>query len=279
MEDALAGIAARLYAAPPEEFVAVRTEEVARARKAKDTALAAAIGKLRKPTLAAWLVNRLSHERPDLIEELLALAEDLRTAQRELRGADLRELSTRRRTLLATLTREATRLAGPDRTTLPSTEVENTLAAALADEEVALAVRAGTLTKALEYTGFGETPRPQLRLVQGGGSPSPAVTLDSAPEPPVQPGKVTAVRSTPSEDERARRAESRRREEERRRAEEDHARAVKQARKELMTALQQLSDAETAKQDAERALAAAEKAITQAEKRVNLAQAALSDLG
>ncbi|GGM32210.1 TolC family protein [Dactylosporangium sucinum] len=267
MDDALAGIAARLYAAPPEDFVALRTEEVARARKAKDTALAAAIGKLRKPTLAAWLVNRLAHERPDLIEELLDLGEELRTAQRELRGADLRELSPRRRTLLAALSREAAALAGRDRPNLPIAEVENTLAAALADAEVATAVRAGTLTKALEYTGFGETPRPQLRLVQGGGEPSG------------QPGKVTAVRSAPSDDERERRAEARRREEERRRAEEDHARAVRQARKDLMAALQQLSDAETAKQEAEKQLAAAEKAIAQAEKRVTLAQAALSDLG
>ncbi|WP_432835027.1 hypothetical protein [Dactylosporangium sp. CA-092794] len=262
MEDALSAVTARLYSASPEEFIALRAEEVAKARQARDTALAAAIGKLRKPTVAAWLVNRLAHERPDLVGELLTLAEQLRTAQRELRGAELRELSTRRRATVSALAREATRLAGPARGgNLPVAEVEATLAAALADPEVASAVRQGNLTKALEYTGFGETPRPNLRLVHGG------------------PSTVTPIRSAPDESERERRAEARRREDERRKAEEEHARSVKQARKELMTALQQLSDAETAKAEAERAVVSAGKAVRQAEKRVKLAQDALADLG
>ncbi|GAA4247483.1 hypothetical protein [Dactylosporangium darangshiense] len=256
MDDAIA----RLYSAPPEEFIALRGEEIAKARQARDTARAAALAKLRKPTVAAWLVNRLAHERPDLVADLLALAEELRAAQRELRGADLRELSVRRRATVTALAREAARLAGDARGNLPTAEVEATFAAALADAEVAAAVREGRLTKALEYTGFGETPRPNLRLVQGSGS-------------------VTPIRSAPDEQERERRAEARRREEERRAAEEEHARAVKQARRELMTALQQVSDAENAKAEAERAVAAADKAIRQAEKRVKLAQDALADLG
>ncbi|MET7425340.1 TolC family protein [Dactylosporangium sp. NPDC005555] len=260
VDDALAAVVARLYSAPPEDFVAIRSEEVAKARKARDTGLAAAVGKLRKPTVAAWLVNLLAHERPDLVEELLELGERLRDAQRDLRGAELRELSTRRRATVSALAKEAAGLAGRD--TAPLTEVEGTLAAALADAAVAAAVREGALTKSLEYTGFGETPRPQLRLVQG--------------EQGV--GTVTAKRSAPTQDDREQRAEARRREEERRRAEEDHARAVKQARRELMTALQQLSDAETAKSEAERAVAAAGKAIRSAEKRVKIAQDALADL-
>ncbi|GAA2367729.1 hypothetical protein [Dactylosporangium salmoneum] len=258
-------VIARLYAAPPEDFIRLRGEEVAKARQARDTGLAAALGKLRKPTVAAWLVNRLAHERPDLVASLLELAEQLRSAQRELRGADLRELSVRRRSTVSALAREAVRLAGPGRGNLPVTEVEATFAAALADAEVAAAVRQGRLTKALEYTGFGETPRPNLRLVQGSSTGSTAT--------------VTPIRSTPDAQEKERRAEARRREEERRRAEEEHAQAVKQARRELMTALQQLSDAEAAKAEAERAVAAASKAIAQAEKRVKLAQDALTDLG
>jgi hypothetical protein len=271
VDDALAAVVARLYAAVPEEFVALRTEEVARARKARDTGLAGAVGKLRKPTLAAWLVNLVAHQRPDLVDELLDLAGELRSAQRDLRGAELRELSTRRRATVGALAREAARLAGPGRGNLPLAEVEATFAAALADPEVASAVRAGRLTKALEYTGFGETPRPQLRLVQGGN--------EGADEGSAPAATVTPIRSAPDVEERERRAEARRREEERRQAREEHARVVKQARRELMTALQQLTDAETAKSEAERAVAAAEKSIKQAEKRVALAQAALTDLG
>ncbi len=264
-DDALAAVVARLYAVPPEEFVAVRSAEVAKARKARDTGLAGAISKLRKPTVAAWLVNLLAHERPDLVTELLDLGDELRDAQRELRGGELRELSTRRRSTVAALAREAARLAGPDRGNLPLQEVEGTLAAALADATVAAAVRQGALTKSLEYTGFGETPRPQLRLLQGG---------EDAP----RLSTVTPKRSAPTQDDREQRAEARRREEERRQAEAEHARAVKQARRELMTALQQLSDAETAKSEAERAVAAADKSIKTAEKRVKLAQDALADL-
>jgi hypothetical protein len=255
----------RLYSAPPEGFIAARDEAVAAAKEAGDLDTAREIGKLRKPTVAAWLVNLVAHERPDLVEELLELGSQLRDAQRELRGDELRELSVRRRSTVAALAKEAARLAGPDRGNLPLQEVEGTFAAALADATVAAAVQQGTLTKSLEYTGFGETPRPQLRLVQGG---------EDAP----RLGTVTPKRSTPTADDREQRAEARRREEERRRAEADHARAVKQARRELMTALQQLSDAETAKSEAERAVAAAEKAITSAEKRVKLAQDALADL-
>ncbi|GAA3276204.1 hypothetical protein Dvina_04795 [Dactylosporangium vinaceum] len=283
MPDALGAAAARLYSAPPEDFIALRAEEVAKARAARDTALAAAIGKLRKPTVAAWLVNRLAHERPELIGELMTLADELRTAQRELRGADLRELSVRRRATVSALAREAIRLAGAGRaatTNLPAAEVEATLAAALADEEVAALVRTGRLTKALEYTGFGETPRPNLRLVQGTG-PATADEADDEDEhsAPARVSKVTPIRSAPDETERERRAAARRAEEERKRAEEEHSRLVRQARKELMTALQQVADAESAKVEAERAVAAADKAIRLAEKRVKIAQDALADLG
>jgi hypothetical protein len=150
----------RLYTGPPEQFIASRSDAVAQARAAGDRALAVRIGQLRKPSLAAWLVN------------LLALGDELRTAQRELRGAQLRELSVRRRDTIAELAREASRLATAagrsGREKLPLLEVEKTLAAALSDETLAAEVRAGQLTRPLDYAGFGEAPRPQLRLVRGG---------------------------------------------------------------------------------------------------------------
>src|SRR5512142_3207595 len=60
----------RLYALPPEQFVAARNEAVAAARKAGDRDTAEAVAALRKPTQAAWLVNLLALRRPDLIDEL-----------------------------------------------------------------------------------------------------------------------------------------------------------------------------------------------------------------
>lgn len=149
-----------LYTALPEEFTAARDAAAAAARAAGHAGQATAIKRLRRPTVAAWLVNLLAHRAPDRVAELTPLAEALRDAQRQLRGADLRALTVQRRELLSALTEQAADLAvraqpalSPAK--LPLTEVEQTLAAALADDEVAAQVRAGMVAKAVSYTGFG----------------------------------------------------------------------------------------------------------------------------
>ncbi|MFG3686195.1 hypothetical protein [Micromonospora sp. NPDC047740] len=163
----------RLYATPPDRFVAARDAAVAEARRAGDQKAAREIGKLRRPTVAAWLVNLLAIRRPELVADLAQLAESLRTAQRDLRGAKLRELSAQRRAVVGALVDEARKLAAaepgaPSAGKLPLAEVEATLNAALSDAEVAEQVRTGRLLRATHYAGFGEVPRPQLRLVTGG---------------------------------------------------------------------------------------------------------------
>lgn len=165
--------ARRLYATPPDRFIAERDEVVAQARAAGDRDAARQLAKLRRPTIAAWLVNLLAIRRPELISRLGDLASALRTAQRELRGGQLRELSVQRRELVAALVREAAGLAlaadpDADPGRLPLAEVESTLNAALSDEGVAAEVAAGRLVRAVAYAGFGEVPRPRLRLVTGG---------------------------------------------------------------------------------------------------------------
>ncbi len=167
----------RLYTAPPDGFVAARAAAVAEARAAGDTAAAREIGKLRKPTVAAWLVNLLAVRRPELVAELAELSAALRTAQRELRGPRLRELSAQRRAVVAALVGQARALAeetdpGLSTGKLPLAEVEATLQAALSDVEIAEQVRSGQLVRAASYAGFGEVPRPQLRLVTGGAEPT-----------------------------------------------------------------------------------------------------------
>ena len=54
--------------------------------------------------------------------------------------------------------------------------MEATLTAALAEPEVADAVRAGTLTRSVGYAGFGEPPRPKLRVIDGGRRVEPEPT-------------------------------------------------------------------------------------------------------
>jgi len=171
----------RLYSAPPEGFIAARDEAVAEAKAAGDIDAARELAKLRKPTVAAWLVNLLAIQRPDLMGELVELSRALRAAQRDLKGPQLRELSAQRRQAVAGLVNEARKLAlaadpGLSRAKLPLGEVENTLTAALSDEDVATQVRSGRLVRAAAYAGFGEVPRPQLRLVtaEAGAEPAPA---------------------------------------------------------------------------------------------------------
>ncbi|WP_431922829.1 hypothetical protein [Micromonospora wenchangensis] len=167
-------LARQLYRTPPDRFVAARDAAVADARRAGDPAAARRIAGWKRPTVAAWLVNLLALDRPELVADLGPLAEALRTAQRDLKGPRLRELSARRRELVAALVTEVRRIVAdlpdaPPAARLPLAEVEATLHAALADTAVAGQVRTGRLLKAVHHSGFGEVPRPQLRLVTGGG--------------------------------------------------------------------------------------------------------------
>jgi hypothetical protein len=149
-----------LYALPPEQFTAARDERVAAARQAGDREAAKRIGALRRPTVAAWLVNLLALRRPELVDELLALGDQLRAAQHDLRGPQLRQLSSQRRTVVDRLSAQARELAvaagRPARESLPLVEVAETLNAALSDTAIAARVRAGRLVRPESYAGFGE---------------------------------------------------------------------------------------------------------------------------
>ncbi|HZC40168.1 MAG TPA: hypothetical protein VE343_05800, partial [Streptosporangiaceae bacterium] len=134
--DSLARAADELYAIPPAGFTAARNERARQAREAGDRELAAAIAGLRRPTASAWLVNLLSREAPDQVSRLLDLGEELREAQQALAGDRLRELSGRRRQLVAAATEAAGRLAadaGQPASDQVQREVEATLDAALSD--------------------------------------------------------------------------------------------------------------------------------------------------
>jgi hypothetical protein len=167
-----AEIADRLYAVPPRDFVEQRDAAVAAAREAGDSVTAAAVAKLRRPTVAAWLVNLVALRRPELVADLAELSSALHTAQRELDGGQLRELTAQRRATVSALVEVARSLAVETDSELsdgklPLAEVERTLNAALADREVAESVRIGRLIRSVGYEGFGELPRARLRVVEG----------------------------------------------------------------------------------------------------------------
>jgi hypothetical protein len=147
-----------LYALPPAEFVAAREERAKAARSAGDRGLAARIHALRRPTLGAWMVNLLAHERPELLRQLVELGRELREAQEGLRGEDLRTLNSQRQQVVAALVGEARTLAraeGERASDEAAYEVERTLLAALADPKAGEEVTTGTLVHPLDYAGFG----------------------------------------------------------------------------------------------------------------------------
>jgi hypothetical protein len=167
MRSATDDLIQRLYEQPPDGFVAARTAAIDDARKSGDRDTAKRLAALKKPTVAAWVVNLLALRRPDLIEELVELSAALREAQRGLQGDQLRELTAQRRQVVSALVTSARKLALAEEPglKLPLAEVESTLSAALAEPEVAAQVRTGRLIRAASYAGFGEVPRPRLRLV------------------------------------------------------------------------------------------------------------------
>ncbi|MGI5525444.1 hypothetical protein ACQEUX_31510 [Micromonospora sp. CA-259024] len=200
----------QLYRTPPDRFVAARDAAVAEARRAGDPTTARQLARLRRPTVAAWLVNLLAIRRPELVADLVQLADALRAAQRELRGPRLRELSAQRRAVVGALVAEVRKLAAaepdaPPAGRLPLAEVEATLNAAFSDVEVAEQVRAGRLLRAASYAGFGEVPRPQLRLVTG--DDEEAEEERPARRPGAQRGRPEAAPRTDRAAQRAEQAE------------------------------------------------------------------------
>jgi hypothetical protein len=154
----LDAIADELYALPPQEFVAARDARVREAKTAKDAEVARAVGRLRKPSTAAWVLNLLAHRHPQQVEELARLGAALREAQSTLSGAQLRELGHTRHEVLAALADRAKRLAaeaGHFVSPAVEEEIQQTLGAALADPDAAERLREGRLTSSLTYEGFG----------------------------------------------------------------------------------------------------------------------------
>jgi len=151
--DELADVAAELYGAPLKEFVTARE---ARAGAVTDRELAARIRALRKPSIAAWIVNLFARERTDRLAEALQLAEELREAQADLDAVTLARLGRQRRALTAQLAREAVSLAqdrGERVSDGTSQAVQQTLSAAFFDPDAAAAVASGRLVRELEPTG------------------------------------------------------------------------------------------------------------------------------
>ncbi|TVT19083.1 hypothetical protein FNH05_35220, partial [Amycolatopsis rhizosphaerae] len=229
-----------LYAARREEFTALREE---RARQARgDRQLVKRIAGLRKPTVAAWLVNQVARSCPGEIDRLAKLGEALRDAHQRLAGDELRALSQERHELVGLLVQRAhwlARKAGYGVGDTTERQLGETFEAAVSDSRAAQAVRAARLSTSL-------APGSAEEWFTAAVVPAKSVSAKTGPAktgPKPVSGK-TRPAAKPRED-----AESKQR-----RAVRDRARdrAREKARTEAKEAEQALAQAERALREAER---------------------------
>ena len=155
----LADVAGELYALPPEDFVAARDAKAKGLRTDGRRDLAKEVAALPRPTVAAWLLNQLARRRTAAVGQLVDLGAELRAAQDSLDGEQLRALTRQRHQVVRAFSRQVADLGNELGRPVSGTvagQVEETLRAAVADEEAGQALLSGRLATALSYVGMGQ---------------------------------------------------------------------------------------------------------------------------
>ncbi|WP_426300774.1 transposase [Arthrobacter sp. R-11] len=261
----LSTVAAELYALLPAEFIAARGARAKEAKASGDAALATRIGRLPKPSAAAWAINMLARSGATELEQLLGLGAALRDAQTELDPARLRELGQQRPHLLAAAVGKADEIAaglGVRLSDAAASDITGTLRAALGDTDAAAAVRSGLLVRGLSGDGVDAVDLSGAVALEGGAVPA----APAAPRVKTDDGDTSARESLRAKAEDAERAagqaEAELAEAERSLAEARFRRrelqaALKETRERLASLEEELA---TAEQDARRASRTAEAA-------------------
>ena len=143
--------AADLFSLPLDRFTAARDGLVRRLRADGDEEEASRVGKLRKPSVAAWALNQVAHHHPKTVDQLLDSHQRLRSAgTRE----SLEEASQLRRKTVTDLTESAmAELGGGSLQTRD--RINRTLLAVATDPQGEADLKAGTLVRELEPSGIG----------------------------------------------------------------------------------------------------------------------------
>lgn len=241
-----------LYAAKLADFTPLRTQLAAEAKRRGDIDTARHISAARKPTTAAHVVNVLVLSEPAARRRLTDLGERLRAAHAGMNGTLIRELTAQQRRLIDELARtafEEAALTAP--TAALRDDVTATLQAAIADPEVA--ARLGRLTKAEQWSGFGEFGDTAIVF-----KPIRSRKTEAVPTPPAkEPGDEGDA------DERRRRQQARAALAAAERAKAEADDTLNELQSDLATARLRRDDAHRRLTDAESALAAAEDAYEQ----------------
>jgi hypothetical protein len=224
----------RLYGVAPEDFVEEREALARRLRSERRRDEARDVHALRKPSQAAWAINRVARDDPRLADDVVSADEALRRAQSQLAsggGPDaLRTAANAQREAVDRFTAAARDVlaragtAGED----ALRRIRETLLAAATDPALGELVRAGRVVREQAPIGFGPfaaVPEPIER------PPAPARRRRDRPAARPKDGREGAAEAARDEAGRAARDEARRRADAQARAEEDaRRRAEAQAR-------------------------------------------------
>jgi len=181
-----ADVARELLLVAPADFVAERTARQRAVRK-DDRDLATAIGALRKPAPAAWVVDLLASEAA--LDDAVDLGPALRQAQADADPAEIATLRRQRSDVVGALAQAGADLAeqaGHPVTTAVLDQVRATIEAAMADPHAGAAVRSGLLVRPLESVGFdhvdldGALADPDAVPDAWSGSDAPPIPIEDA---------------------------------------------------------------------------------------------------
>jgi hypothetical protein len=258
-----------LFATPPEKFIEERKRIVAALKDGGRKDEAKTVEKIPRPSVAVWTVNQIARRDPDLVGQLVAITEKLKTASGPVYGAAATEL---RETLDQLRGEAAAVLAAAGHEDPGPHMIQRVIAnlrAAAGDAGTRATLEQGRLVRDVE-----EQEMTSL-FGAGAGGETPGAPAKTAHAKPGTEDKAAAVAGDTKAQERARAKEiaAAQRDVKRRRADAAAARkAVERAERTIAAARQSVAVAEVRAASARAAAATATDALADAE-------AALARLG
>jgi hypothetical protein len=210
-DEELPEAALALYRLPLDEFIAER-ERLAKELRAGDKAAAAVVHALRRPANAAWALNQVAAQTPEVVARAMDAGGELRDASAAGDRTAIVEATHAERTARDAAADAA--IAMLHQADLPAGEavrqqVLDTLHAAIVDDDVAAQLHGGTLDKAYASSGFGlgdaVPSRTTAPKAPASNASTPAETKAEA-KARAEAERVTAEAERAARAERARRA-------------------------------------------------------------------------